>query len=250
MRYTPAACYPPGRRSRRCGFTLIELLAVVAIVAILAGVVLVALSRMRIAAEKPVCASNLRQIHAALNLFAAEYGAYPNYNSEPGEQPTGVWAKRLKEYVSLEDGFVYGGAEDGHSVFVCPARLRQFSDKVAAREASSYGINDSIAGVSTWNHTKPVSPMRITQPAKTILVADGVWSESGGYPFQEVQYVMLPGSIRDRTSGGSPTPGVHGDGAANIIFVDGHVEWFNDSHQLSHIKYRNGGPEDLWTIHK
>lgn len=63
----------------RCrGFTLIELLVVVAIIAILAGILLPALSRAKQSARVATCSSNQRQTFALLHMYALSYENYPD----------------------------------------------------------------------------------------------------------------------------------------------------------------------------
>jgi len=63
-------------KSKRA-FTLIEMLVVIAIVAILAALLLPALSRGKDSAKSAACKSNLRQLGIAVNLYATETGYYP-----------------------------------------------------------------------------------------------------------------------------------------------------------------------------
>ena len=59
-------------KKRLTGFTLIELLVVIAIIALLLGIVMPALSKVKMSAQTLVCASNLKNYGPALNMYAAD----------------------------------------------------------------------------------------------------------------------------------------------------------------------------------
>ena len=73
------------------GFTLVELLVVIGIIAVLIGILLPTLSRAREASRTTACMSNLRQVGAAMIMYAND-----NRDLYPDKNVTGRWAYRRR----------------------------------------------------------------------------------------------------------------------------------------------------------
>lgn len=118
--------------ARAAGFTLIELLVTISIVALLIGLLVPNLGRIRDKADSVKCAANLRSIVAAAQLFAQDNdGRYPQIESMPSQPvyPAGAEAGTLLAVLGP-----YGITE---ASLRCPGDLR-LRNPYFKKEGSSY----------------------------------------------------------------------------------------------------------------
>ncbi|MHC4616901.1 MAG: type II secretion system protein [Planctomycetota bacterium] len=238
---------------RRVGFTLVELLVVIAVIALLMGILLPVMRAVRLNARAVVCSSNLKQISLALATYDHENGTFPQgfddltyqWVPPPGgyvgemlfDKRGGWWFQFLKP--SLGEHFGQKG------LLWCPSRTVQDPTPRANVLCGNYGVNraicrDAPGAVGGKFVGKPLSTLSIRPPEATLLVLDSGYSllswcgaiDSNVPLFENPKRVSsfyLPGLRinKERTilrgCEQDAVDGRHPRKTVNAGFVDGHV---------------------------
>jgi len=178
-------------RCRRIGFTLIELLVVIAIIAILIGLLLPAVQKIREAANRIKCTNNLKQIGLGIHNYESAFGYFPTAGAQSGvlgqpqELPannggleTRGWEYQILPYVEQDNLYRIGQSNSiyswvpslGKALVEMPVKIYQCPSRgngrvsIPASWGTVYAMGD-YAGVRTewssdgndWQFNHPAS---------------------------------------------------------------------------------------------
>ncbi len=227
---------PAPRRASRKAFTLVELLIVIAIIALLAGILFPVFAKVREGGRKVACNSNLHQLGLAFAQYTTDYGGrYPGsgpYQSLAGVNswgPTGGgvgnggnWVAGVDKegltddagkYIDGRKANVAAGAlfpyTKAESIYFCPS-VANGSDK-----GLSYSMNCAVTAINQ---------VRVRTPSDIVLLVDED-KANDGY-FFAVDDVPAGSKFGTADSNSTDALTKAHNGGGNLLFVDGHVKFY------------------------
>jgi len=158
---------PRDRHHLRAGFTLIELLVVIAIIAVLIGLLVPAVQKVREAANRMKCSNNLKQIGLALMNFESTNGKFPpNGNYPVGATASDSWSALSRILPYLEQGALYQQVDFNQAANVQDAVTRQRIPMFVCPSE----VNDKLKAA-----TSPSGPSSINRWPPTYAANVGTW---------------------------------------------------------------------------
>lgn len=195
MRFAPTKISTPGAssmflRPRRLGFTLIELLVVIAIIAVLVGLLVPAVQKVREAANRMSCSNNLKQLGLALHGYMDTHNGLPangNYVwNGSGITTTNAWSAiaRILPFIEQENLFKGIDFQTSYSLqpgisskrvatFMCPSETQDKGYGTDPVYGNKYWPTNYVVNSGTWGV--------LTRKSSGMSTGDGAFSPNRSF---------------------------------------------------------------------
>ena len=226
------------RRGEAFGFTLIELLVVIAIIAILAAMLLPALSKARDRGALSKCLNNMGALAKASQQYVQDNKGYfaPYWNGKTYGESTGNWslasawngseakgsARGLyAPYLGINTtGTIFSVAKSNKKLYVCKFACPKLKPTTIADGSYRCGISLTGSTAHNWIYQGKVKVSQFRRPSKYCIFTEAETSQ----PYHQAVYNMENFFNQEKDTAVGYRHGSESNPMATMIFGDGHVE--------------------------